>query len=190
VVGATYHEEGLGDSVFGEEKDVDAVDTKHPHGGGSDKRSSSVEFEKSRRVGESEGDDENSKLAMTIREDTNIAKKAQKDRANGENGVGLLLLFSTAFLRVRSKTKHHHGEEEVEPFLQRLEEEASEERPQIVDDLVDTLVVHGGGAQTEEIALPLRQQLLQTGLFEEDEEEALGVAQNGNCMREEMVDYS
>ena len=78
----------------------------------------------------------------------------------------------------------------VEPFLQRLEEEASEERPQIVDDLVDTLVVHGGGAQTEEIALPLRQQLLQTGLFEEDEEEALGVAQNGNCMREEMVDYS
>ena len=127
---------------------------------------------------------------MTIREDTNIAKRAQKDRANGENGVGLLLLFSTAFLRVRSKTKHHHGEEEVEPFLQRLEEEASEERPQIVDDLVDTLVVHGGGAQTEEIALPLRQQLLQTGLFEEDEEEALGVAQNGNCMREEMVDYS
>ena len=50
--------------------------------------------------------------------------------------------------------------------------------------------MHGGGAQTEEIALPLRQQLLQTGLFEEDEEEALGVAQNGNCMREEMVDYS
>lgn len=84
MVGATYHEEGFGDSVFGEEEDVDAVDTKHPYGGGSDKRSSSVEFEKSRRVGESEGDDENSKLAMTIREDTNIAKRAQKDRANPE----------------------------------------------------------------------------------------------------------
>lgn len=71
------------------------------------------------------------------------------------------------------------GEEEIAALLKRLEEEASEQRAEVVDDLVDALVVHGDGAEGEQVLLALGQQLLQEGLVEEEDDQLERAGRDG-----------
>ena len=116
---------------------------------------------------------------MTTREPNCVrgrseAYVAQAAKEEDTHGGGLLALVLTARggLQVRERRRRNLGEEEIGALFQRLEEEASEERAKVVDDLVDALVVHGDGAEGQEVLLALRQQLLEEGLLEEEEDEA------------------
>lgn len=56
---------------------------------------------------------------------------------------------------------------EIEAFFERLEQEAGEERSEVVHNIENALIMHGDRAETEDVSLSLRQKLLQQGLSEE-----------------------
>ena len=112
------------------------------------------------------------------RSEAYVAQAAKEEDADG-GGLLALGLAACGGLGVRRRRRRDLGEEEIGALLERLEEEASEEGAEVVDDLVDALVVHGDGAEGQEVLLALRQQLLEEGLLEEEEDEAHRVGGHG-----------
>lgn len=108
---------------------------------------------------------------MRRRNEAYVAQAAKEEDAH-DGGLLALTLTACGGLEVRGRRRRDLGEEEIGALFERLEEEASEEGAEVVDDLVDALVVHGDGAEGQEVLLALRQQLLEEGLLEEEEDEA------------------
>lgn len=108
-----------------------------------------------------------------------IAQAAEEKETHGGCLLVLLLALSArGGLQMRRRSLPNLREEEIRSFLERLEEEASKERAEIVDNLVDALVVHGHRTEGQEVLLAFREQLLEERLFEEEEGETNRVRRN------------
>lgn len=166
-----HHEEGLGGAVDSQEEDVDAVQAEHADGDGRGEGCAAVEEEECGGEGVAEGDDEGAEL----REGEKRGVRSTGSEGGGRTrwrpaGPGSDRAWRPAGEREEAEELGRRRDRRPPRAAGRGSEPKRE--PEVVDDLVDALVVHGDGAEGQEVLLALRQQLLEEGLLEEEEDEA------------------